>query len=189
MYKRTFNSKAHLRIEQTYPKHSQYVYHLYEVFNDLVKKGTIPKVYNRKPDKRTNKIYSTIRFQTRNLECLNVYFDLFYKLNDNGHYRKVVPQNIADILTAKGLAHWIMDDGHITVFNQTVLNTNSFSYNEIVLLQDALLNNFQLRTRTTEKRPGQYLIHIPVRQKTILYDIVGKYIIDSIKYKVKSSNY
>lgn len=47
------------------------------------------------------------------------------------------------------------------------------------------MDNFELRTRVTEKRPNQYLIHIPVIQKVPLRDIVGKYILDSILYKIK----
>lgn len=78
-----------------------------------------------------------------------------------------------------------MDDGHRTAYNQTVLNTNSYTYAEILILQEALICNFNLRTRTTEKRPGQYLIHIPVRQKVPLRDIVEMYLLDSIMYKIK----
>lgn len=78
-----------------------------------------------------------------------------------------------------------MDDGHRTFYNQTVLNTNSFSYSEILLLQEALMNNFSLRTRTTEKRPGQYLIYIPVKQMVPLKTIVGDYLVQSMQYKIK----
>lgn len=78
-----------------------------------------------------------------------------------------------------------MDDGHRSAYNQTVLNTNSFSYSEILILQEALMRNFLLRTRTTEKRPGQYVIHIPVRQKVPLRDIVAPYMLGSIIYKIK----
>lgn len=58
-------------------------------------------------------------------------------------------------LTARSLCHWIMDDGHKTTYNQTVLNTNSYINPEI--LQEALFTNFELRTRTIEKQSGQYL--------------------------------
>ena len=62
-----------------------------------------------------------------------------------------------------------MDDGHRTAYNQTEgrspTNTNSYSYDEILILQKALYTNFGLRTRIVEKQPGQYLIYIPVRQK------------------------
>jgi hypothetical protein len=51
--------------------------HIYSQFINLAGKG--PKVYIRKPDKRTNKIYSSMQFKTLALPCLNYYYDLFYK--------------------------------------------------------------------------------------------------------------
>lgn len=78
-----------------------------------------------------------------------------------------------------------MDDGHRSTYNHTVLNTNSFRYSEILLLQEALIVNFGLRTRTTEKRPGQYLIHIPVKQTRALKSIVGDYLLPSMRHKVQ----
>lgn len=184
MHKQKVNHNAHLRIEQTYPKHADYVKHLYDIYLNLT--ISEPKIVHRKPDKRTGKVYSTLRFRTRSLPLLNYYFDLFYKMNNNGTYTKVIPKDIATILSARSLAYWIIDDGHRTTYNQTVLNTNSFTLDEIYLLQEALLLNFKLRTRITEKQLGQYLIHIPVRQTVELRYIVDPYMIESIKYKVKS---
>ena len=80
-----------LQIEQTYPKHEQYVLSLYSVFISLMKNGNVPKVQHRKPDKRGGKIYSTIRFSTRHLPCLNEFFDLFYLPDGMGKYKKTVP--------------------------------------------------------------------------------------------------
>jgi hypothetical protein len=40
------------------------------------------------------------------LPCFNVFREMFYMSNV-----KVVPNNIYDLLTPKGLAFWIMDDG------------------------------------------------------------------------------
>lgn len=180
MRRKKITHNPDLTIDQTYPKRTDYVHHLYDIYCNLTLKG--PKIVHRKPDKRTEKVYSTIRFRTRALPCLVPIYEMFY--NENS--RKVIPTNIHEYLTARSLAYWIMDDGHRTVYNQTVLNTNSYTYDEILILQEALMKNFQLRTRTTEKKPGQYLIHIPVRQKVELRDIVLPYMIDSIKYKIKS---
>ena len=40
------------------------------------------------------------------MPCLNFYHELFYKDNI-----KVIPINLEKLLTARGLAYWIMDDG------------------------------------------------------------------------------
>lgn len=48
-----------------------------------------------------------------------------------------------------------MDDGHITTYKQTVLNTNSFSFEEITFLQSALLIKLGFCTRTIKKCENQ----------------------------------
>ena len=53
-----------------------YILHLYDLFKDYC--GTPPKVYESKLDKRTNLIYSSIRFKTLSLSCFSYYHDLFY---------------------------------------------------------------------------------------------------------------
>ena len=60
--------------------------------------------------------------------------------------------------------------------NQTILHTRSFSKEEVMYLQFVLERNFDLRTRLEEKKENQWVIYIPVRQKTRLKDIVGPYI-------------
>lgn len=101
-----------------------------------------------------------------------------------GSGKKAVPSKIGDLLTPLALAYWLMDDGGITAYNQTTLNTDSFSYADLLVLQEALLNNFRLRTRLSLKRPGQWMIVIPVRQSVPLKDIVGEYMNISMAYKI-----
>ena len=81
--------------------------------------------------------------------------------------------------------YWIMDDGGITSYGQTVLHTNAFTSAEVELLRSRVLTNFKLRTRVIQKRPGQQLIVIPVRQVTFLKLIVGPYMHDSMNAKVR----
>ena len=174
--KPTHNTR--LRFDQTYPDHVSYINELYNIFKNLTRTG--PRVHIRKPDKRTGKVYSTIAFKTLSLPCLNPFQELFYK---NG--KKVVPLNIAELLTPISLAFWIMDDGNITFHGQTILHTESFSLSEVELLQNTLLSNFKLRTRLIEKDKDQWLIAIPVKQIVKLIDIVGPYMHESMLYKIK----
>jgi hypothetical protein len=74
--KATENSNIRLRFDQG-RIHSDYLYSLYELFKDYTLSP--PKSTNRKPDKRTGKIYNSIRFKTRMLPCFNNLWDLFYK--------------------------------------------------------------------------------------------------------------
>ena len=92
-----------IRFDQTYPLHEDYLMSLYNLFKDLV--GTPPKIYTRKPDKRTNKIYQSIAFKTLRYPTLNYYYNLFYKYDENNKRYKVVPDNIKELLNARALAY------------------------------------------------------------------------------------
>lgn len=172
--KLTHNTR--LRFDQTFPNHASYLMNLYIVFNKLSARG--PKVYTRKPDVRTNKIYSSIQYKTLNLPCLNHFYDLFYK---NG--KKRIPTNLIDIITSRSLAYWIMDDGS-KVSKNTILHTRSYQYNEILLLQEILYTKFKLYTTKHEKVPGQWVIVIPYKQETSLRKIVLSYMHYTMLYKI-----
>lgn len=66
-----------------------------------------------------------------------------------------MPDNIGDLLTARALAYFIMDDGGKGPYGETNLHTRSFTLEEVHMLQKVLYDNFQLRTRLIEKTPGQ----------------------------------
>lgn len=77
-----------------------------------------------------------------------------------------------------------MDDGGKSVHNQTILHTRSFNLEDVKYIQSVLLANFGLTTRLEEKKKDPWVIYIPVRQKTILKDIVGPFMHDSMLYKI-----
>ena len=93
--KRSTNTNLHF--EQGFI-HKDYIFHLYKIFKSFC--NSEPKITSRKPDKRTGKIYTRIKFVTYSLPCFNYYRDLFYK---NG--KKEVPKNLGEILTPLGLAY------------------------------------------------------------------------------------
>lgn len=111
---------------------------------------TPPKSTNRKPDKRTGKIYNSLIFKTRMLPCFNYLWDLFY-INKI----KVVPLNIGDLFTAVGLAFLIMDDGGVGSNGTLNLHTDSYTLSEVNLLIEVLKRNFDINSRKSLKRPGQ----------------------------------
>lgn len=77
-----------------------------------------------------------------------------------------------------------MDDGGKSVYNQTILHTRSFKLEDVKYIQSVLLKNFDINTRLEEKKKGQWVIYIPVRQKTKLKDIVGPFMHESMLYKI-----
>jgi len=100
----TYNTR--LRIDHTYPNQKSYVFSLYTLFGDLI--DMEPVIVVRNADPRTGKIYKSVYVRTLRFPCLNEYHSLFYK-----EQKKVIPLNIQDLLTARGLAHLIMGDGFL----------------------------------------------------------------------------
>ncbi len=98
---------------------------------------------------------------------------------------KIIPENLDKLLTPIGLAYWIMDDGGITVYKQTVLDTRSFCKKEVLFIMEILNKNFYLKTRIEEKKKDQWIIYIPVEQKVKLKDIVGSYMHENMLYKIQ----
>lgn len=168
---------ARVQFLQTFPGHAEYLTILYVKFMNLA--ISPPKVVIRKADKRTGNVYCEMVWKSPTYPCLNMFHDMFYV---NG--KKVVPANIGDLLTARALAYWIMDDGGKGNYGETILHTRSFTLAEVQLLQVALMTNFSLRTRLIEKTPGQWVIVIPVKQERPLKDIVGIYMCRSMLYKI-----
>lgn len=78
----------------------EYLVHLYAMFNEFC--GSQPLIMS-KFDKRPNKMkeYYAIKFQTLSLPCFNVYREMFY--NQEGV--KIIPNNLGELLTARGLAY------------------------------------------------------------------------------------
>lgn len=84
-----------------------YIDHLYSLFQEFC--GSPPKIMS-KFDNRPNKMkeYSSIKFLTLSLPCFNLYRELFY----NSEGVKIIPSNLEELLSERGLAYWIMDDGY-----------------------------------------------------------------------------
>lgn len=167
---------ARIRIEQSYPEKSEYLKSLHELLEPLT--AMEPTLLTR-TNKKRGVITQSLYFRTLAMPCLNYYYELFYKNNI-----KIIPNNLEELLTARGLAYWIMDDGGKSVHNQTILHTRAFSKQDVEYLQTVLNKNFELVTRLEEKTQDQWVIYIPVRQKIKLKDIVGPYMHKSMLYKL-----
>ena len=89
-------------------------------------------------------INESVYFRTESLEELKPLADMF--LDSEG--KKIVPSNIAEHLTARGLAFWVMDDGQQVKRGGVTLCTDSFHSEEVNILREALKTNFNLITST-----------------------------------------
>jgi hypothetical protein len=97
--RRNIKSNTRLQFKQSL-MNKEYIYHMYNLFQIYC--GTSPlNIY--KFDSRVNKnnTYYAIKFQTLSLPCFNIYKKLFY----NSEGKKILPTNIEDLLTVRGLAY------------------------------------------------------------------------------------
>jgi len=86
--------------------------------------------------------------------------------------KKIVPSNIGDLLTLSGLAYWIADDGSFNkLWRAVILNTQSFTLEEVNLLMNVLTEKFHL-VCTINKNKGHYVIRISSKSLPILQGLL-----------------
>lgn len=142
--------------------HKDYLYHLYGLFESYCLNP--PKTYNLPVDKRTGKVYSNVVFRTYSLPCFGQLYDLFYLEG-----KKIVPANIADLITEASLAYLICDDGSFYKPHRVItISTQSFSLNEVNLLVKVLNDKFNLNC-TINKSGSNYKIRISAKSVGTAY--------------------
>lgn len=177
--KRSSTSNVRLMYAQTAIAHKAYFEYVYSFFHSFCAKDYITQTKVSR-DKRTNKIYSSISFTTMQLPCFNVFRELFYGVASNV---KTVPNNIYELLTPKGLAFWIMDDGskqgkglHISVY--------AFSNEDVDKLMFVLQDKFNLKCSIHYNRDNKPRIFIFKESMENLISLVKPYFIPEMLYKL-----
>jgi len=175
--KRSSTSNSRLVYAQTAIKHKEYFDYVYSFFKPYCAKDYIPQ-FRIIRDNRTKKIYSAISFTTMQLPCFNEFKKLFYMLNI-----KKVPNNIYELLTPRGLAFWIMDDGsrqgdglHISVY--------AFSNEDVDKLMFTLQDKFKLKCSIHYNRNNKPRIYIFKESMDNLRSVVISYFIKEMLYKL-----
>ena len=161
--------------------HLNYFNHIYNLF-----KPYINEEFKIKPrsfvNKITNKSYSSVYFATLTLPCFNYYRNLFYN-KDN---KKIVPLNINQLLTPRGLAYWIMDDGSLQ--NKGLhLSTYGFTLEDVNLLKSTLENLFApefLIKCTLHNHKKGYRIYIWEESMNKIRDRISPYMHKDMLYKI-----
>jgi hypothetical protein len=175
--KRTKTGNTLLMFEQGIV-HKDYIYHLYDLFSNYCR--TAPKLKIRAPDKRTGVTYSSIRFQTYSLPCFNELFHMFYPEGP-----KVVPSNIAELLTPLSLAYWISDDGSFCKTKSIVtLCTESFTLEEVTLLANTLNTKWDLKCYINKTNNGGFRILIPRKSLPVLQSLLKDIMPSMMEHKI-----
>lgn len=152
-----------------------------ELFQPFISKDFEAKS-NSFLDKRSNLIYSSVSFATLTLPCFTYYRNLFY----DSINKKIVPLNIKQLLTPRGLAYWIMDDGSLQ--NKGLhLNVYGFSYNEVVLLKSTLETLFYpnafIKCSIHNHKKG-YRLYIWEESMIIVRNHIFQYMHNDMLYKI-----
>lgn len=162
---------------QTAVAHKTYFEYVCSLFNTFCVKDYKPQSRIVR-DNRTNKIYSAISFTTMQLPCFNVFRELFYLSNV-----KIVPHNIYELLTPKGLAFWIMDDGskqgtglHISVY--------AFNNDDVDKLMFTLQDKFNLKCSIHYNRDSKPRIYVLKKSMDHLITLIKPYFIKEMLYKL-----
>ena len=164
---------SRLVVEQ---KNKEYLFHLYEIFKDFVR--TPPK---ERLQKRliTSEVKSTWYFSTISHPDFEEYYKLFYK-----DKIKIIPLNLKDLITVRGLAYWFMDDGTRNK-GYYKISTCCFTLEEHNIILDAFLVKFDLQVSLT-KYAKYYEIHLSAKNNANkkFKLLIESFIIDSMKYKI-----
>jgi len=184
---RTGLNKAFISFEQS----SKKIEYLNYLFN-ITKEGEIPlmedaiKEYVRE-DSRYKTTNKSLYFRTQSLESLKPMADLF--LDTEG--KKIIPNNIADHLTPRSLAFWIMDDGQQVKRGGLTLCTDSYNSNEINILREALKIKFNLETSIHNKKGNDETIYERIYIKKDGFENIKPSLIqhmhDSMLYKINEN--
>lgn len=162
--------------------HVEYLLYLHKILSELgYCNAKIPTITYRLGTK--GKIRKIVRFSTWTYTSFNWIHDLWYKNN-----KKCVPECIGQYLTPLALAIWIMDDG-TKIGGSLKFSTNSFSYNECLILVKVLNDNFSIKASVQSAgSKDQYIIYIWKESMNNLRNIVSPYIIPEMKYKLNKDH-
>jgi ubiquinol-cytochrome c reductase cytochrome b subunit len=158
--------------------HVKYLLYLHKIISTLGYCNTkIPTITTRLGSK--GKIRKIIRFSTWTYSSFNWIHESWYDKNI-----KRLPECLNQYLTPLALAIWIMDDG-CKVGNSLKLSTNSFTFEECLILINILNDNFDLKASIQSAgKKDQYVVYILKESIDNLRNIVSPYIIPEMKYKL-----
>jgi hypothetical protein len=164
--------------------------HKFNLLNasNLLAKNARPTISHRL-DNRTNNIYTKYSIKTRTVGGASFFKEarnLFYPQPEN---LKIVPSNINELLTTRGLAYWYMDDGGRNSGNLKnkgmVFDVSNFVFDDQLKLKHVLETKF-LCAVTIHKRNTSYKntkLYIRASSAEHFCNLVRPYIIPSMFYK------
>jgi hypothetical protein len=135
-------------------------------------------------DSRYNKKNYSYYFISKNLSIFYPYSKLFLA-EENGKFKKIVPSlGDLDELLSPAAFFWIMDDGQYVKRGGLTLCTDSYSYDEVLLLKSILENKYDLSCTIHNKNNLYFRIYISGRSLPLITKLVSEYMHPSMLYKL-----
>lgn len=156
-------------------KQEEFVLWLYKVFTNFVR--TPPKTKTRF---RNGKQYHEMWFNTLTYLSLKKFYDIFYQ-----NRKKIVPENIENLLTTTAFAVWFMGDGSVKSkeCKGRILNTHCFTRTDIERLTIVLKDKFNLNVSIRTQKDGLQ-IYISAKSAEVLDRLLRDKILPFFYYKL-----
>lgn len=133
-------------------------------------------------------------FSSKSMSILKEIHSKWYKWDKNQNkYIKIIPKDIANLITPISIAHWTMGDGYYDTWPKTIIYcTDSFSKNDILLLINILNDKFNIKSdlkiRNYYNKNNQKITHyrLKVNKSDInkLINLIKPFMIPEMFYKL-----
>ena len=135
---------------------------------------------------RKGKPHYNATITTRALPCFTKLYNLFYFISPlpggGEEDKKVIPENIYELLTPVALAHLIMGDGTAQSSGLRIC-TDSFEIQDVVRLINVLIIKYRLNCTLHTDR-GRFRVYINKNSMPLLITIIKPYMVPSMLYKL-----
>ena len=173
------NKNVNFKVEQGLAQ-KELVFWRYEILKPIVFTG--PKISYRYRE-NGEKYQKSWWFRTISHPQLTEIYRTFYTGNGHKTGRKIVPDNIEEMLDPFALANLIMDDGCYNC-KSIDISTYSFLLREIKILQSALKSRYGIEIRYHKDRDKGYRMRFSVENTEKLIKVIQPYFISSMEYKL-----
>ncbi len=140
---------------------------------------TKTRIYNQY-EKQQMKYYKKISIHSKSLPELVPYRNLFYPFG-----KKVVTKDILNRVNELGLTVWYCDDGSYHFTQKVVrLMTDSFSYNEQVIIKKWFKEKWKLKCAISKRKTGSFYLNFNVSESEKFLNIIKDYMPHPMIYKL-----